>query len=409
MQCNSCGNTINFRIGIGLADEEKFVCQCPYCAVALRGVLRLDQKAGKSKLESEDITDLHKDSVEGESTLRGVNIYTDLPVHRSCQGKSLAEGGSAFMQLWEFMGDRFPEYQSRAHLLHEFRLLVLPSIRRTASLYVAENWQDLGRSLKELKLSDISGAAGQHPAYAFQRLFDSLYVPILDPDIRIPLTDELLVNLNACTQRHKEVFAAFLTRLFEQHGFGQFRRQVVETTAKCFSKFDALVPALAYEHFTKEWAKRLDDFQIFRDDFDELKSLYVDVFELASRSLVYTGGISNLANRGSVTQWLDGKHRELTPFLKARAVDREFVLNELPRLKALYDSIKRHTRNDIGHFKMYYDFATCCLIDEKGGKENFILFLQDFLCAVRLTAYLVTLAEKVTLYRERLIAHEPIR
>src|SRR5579862_8535870 len=96
MRCNSCQNTIMFRIGIGLADEEKFICQCPYCGVALRGVLRLDQKAVTAKLESEDITDLQKDSVEDETSLKGVNVYTDLPVHRSSQGKSLAEGGSAF-------------------------------------------------------------------------------------------------------------------------------------------------------------------------------------------------------------------------------------------------------------------------------------------------------------------------
>ena len=47
-----------------------------------------------------------------------------------------------------------------------------------------------------------------------------------------------------------------------------------------------------------------------RDDFNALRSRYVEVFELASRTLVYIGGIKNLAQRNQPDMWPDGDVRD---------------------------------------------------------------------------------------------------
>ncbi len=159
-----------------------------------------------------------------------------------------------------------------------------------------------------------------------------------------------------------------------------------------FSHYDALIPGLTYEYLKDK--VNINELQIFRDDFDELKIIYQDLFEISSTALAYIGAFVNLSFRDSPDKWSKkwkgGNTRGIKRILEDRASEREFIVDEMPYLKALYDEIDRHTRNDIGHFKIYYDFKSGMLIDEKGNQENIRLFLYDLLGAVRVTFSLIS-------------------
>jgi hypothetical protein len=157
------------------------------------------------------------------------------------------------------------------------------------------------------------------------------------------------------------------------------------------------MPALAWEQVDPGKAE-IDDFLVMRDDFDQLKGIYQDIFELGSRSLAYVGSILNLVHRGEPSAAADGRSWGLKKALGAKAEQREFILGELPHAAVLFEAIDRKARNEIGHHLISYDFATQTLADDKGARTNYLLFLQDYLGAVRFSAYLLTVVEKIDLH-----------
>jgi hypothetical protein len=48
-----------------------------------------------------------------------------------------------------------------------------------------------------------------------------------------------------------------------------------------------------------------------------------------------------------------------------------------------------------------FDFQTQSLVDDHDNRVNYLSFLQDYLQAVRLTQYLLTVVERMTLDRQR--------
>ncbi|HZJ50436.1 MAG TPA: hypothetical protein VFF07_06185 [Actinomycetota bacterium] len=73
-----------------------------------------------------------------------------------------------------------------------------------------------------------------------------------------------------------------------------------------------------------------------RDDFDTLKGRFQDIFEAASRGLVFTARIVNLARRGDPNVHADGSSRTLHKALnKTTAFQREGWLTDFPKAKTL--------------------------------------------------------------------------
>jgi hypothetical protein len=132
-----------------------------------------------------------------------------------------------------------------------------------------------------------------------------------------------------------------------------------------------------------------------------LRARYVEVFELASRSLAYVGAIFNLVERGNACLWSDGSEASIGEMLRRTAHRRESILAELPYANRLYDEVRRQSRNDFGHYAIEYDFSTGELVGRDGARTSYVLFLVDYLAAARLTAYLLAVVEKLSLdYRD---------
>lgn len=382
MKCEACRKPFTFRIGVGRGDQQAFVFECPRCHAALHGVLHADQRQPRLRLESEDMVEIPERKANGWEEWPGVTVYTDLPVHVSCLGKSMLEGGSAFITLGKFMPEgAWRDYNERVAALHELRLQLLPALRRATAHFIAKDWVNVSKVLSAALVDqphEIRARASFH--FVSSTLFGPLFS-------ETPWVDEVWALFRATAAARRPELEA-LRGIIDRTGFRQFRRQVVETLVRLFQKADALSSALAYERLRGVDAR---EFKIFRDDLDVLKSLYVDLFELASRALAYLGVVANLHLRGDPEQWANGKTRTLGKMLTANAVDREFILGEFPACASLYAGLNRHTRNDFGHCKVHYDFASGCLVDQDGKEENFLLFLLDLLGAARCAAFCLLL------------------
>jgi hypothetical protein len=397
-RCRTCEQDLLLRIGIAPAREMRIRCQCPNpnCGVALR--MRLDvADPERTRFSSEDVAETPGgDPAAGALTLV---LYTDLPVHRSLLGRPHDEPASAFIHMFGLWGERAAEYGARSRQLQVMRDAAFPDIRRAASVYAGDDLDRLPAALVRLGISDrVPELADLDAVYQLGRAIDLFHLPFVDLPARMLATQELVEAMVAAERDHPDAFGRLLELFLTELRFREQRRQIVETAMDALDQVDALLPGLAWEHVSVEPAPDPDEFRIVRDDFDQLRARYVDIFELASRTLAYVGAIFNLARRGYPTAWSSGSTAQVRTLLDRHASEREFILNELPAARVFYDAIRRHSRNAFGHYNVEYDFAAGELIDQRtGARTSFLLFLVDYLEAARMTAYLLTVAEKITL------------
>jgi hypothetical protein len=374
--------------------EQKLIFQCPVCRVALR--LNLDtSRPPEIRFSSDDLTALDRPLRE-QRGLPVLVLYADLPVHLDWLGPQQAEQVFPFIQMTQLWGDRAAEYAGRSNSLYDMRLGVFPAVRRTASLYQIDDAASLDRSLENFPLGEIDDLADQHAYYRLGRLVDVLYVPFADALPRAAAINEVLARMVAAHYEHTTPYRELLDALVVRHGFIEHRRKVVETAMEVLEHADALLPGLAWEHIVDPKPDP-STFRIVRADFNELRGRYVEIFELASRSLAYVGAILNLVDRGDPTRWSNGREVTVDRMLAKRAVQREFILDELPYAKALYDDVHRQSRNAFGHYAVEYDFSSGELVDRDGSRTSYVLFLVDYLAAARLTGYLLGVVEKLSL------------
>ena len=348
--------------------------------------------------DSEDVVVRDEGDVADVGALPAVTVYADLPVPKAIQGTPAGEAYlSPFLLLTQLVGDDTDELMGSIEALRALRERVYPALRRASVHLASGDFDRLGAAVAKLPGGDIDELSETHPVYHFGRRLDLLYMAFAPLPPRLAAIGELGTLLLAAETLPESAGRAHLTTVIATDAWNQHRRRVVDTVMKALGQLEALIPALAWEHVELTNAD-VDDFQVMRDDFDELKAIYQDVFELGSRTLAFMGTILNVVHRGDARAWGNGERWTLETALRVRALDREFVLEELPHAREVFDAVDRHTRNQIGHRLIAFDFAAQSLVDGDGRTTNYLLFLVDYLGAVRLTNYLIAVIEKITIH-----------
>ncbi len=393
------------RLGVG-ARRQRLIFQCPHCGVVLRGLLDPDPKTLELNWSSEDVEDCGYPNDLDESAVISVTVYGDLPVPRSLQGIPANEAvASPFIMLTQLAGERARDFMGSVEILRATRERIFPGVRRASSAYVRGDWDAVSDALTAVPLPLDADVQQWHPVYQFGRCVDVLYLPFARTPPREAAVGELMDLLMSTEKSQPEPYRELLETILGHPSWLEHRRRVVDTAMAALEAVDALSPALAWEVMGQR-DEEVDAFQVMRDDFDQLKAIYQDIFELASRTLIYLGAVLNLAHRGDPELYVlrdrqgnrQEKHRSLIQALdKTTSFEREAILEELPHAGILFGAIDRHMRNAIGHRLISYDFATQTLIDDAGERRNYLLFLEDYLQSVRLTNYLMAVTEKLTL------------
>jgi hypothetical protein len=406
VECQSCGRAFVLRIGVS-GGEQRFAFECPHCRVVLRGVLNAEpgdeERLPRLDVRSEDFEELPF-SDEREADAVAITVYTDLAVPTSLQGIPATDAViSPFILSTQLCGqDETLDLRARIEELRTMRERFFPALRRALSIFGVGDLERLPDALQAVPGADFSQMQIYDPVYQLGRLVGMMYVPLGSIEPRSFAVAEVIDLGIECERAHGDAYQALLDELFETHGLAEHRRRVVDTTAACFSAHDALLAPLFWECVDPAHRQQVDDFQVMRDDFPEVAARYQEIFELTSRTLAYLGLLVNLRHRGDPTQWADGRRRTADQILNhTTARNREFIGDELPIAWHFIQGINRHTRNQIGHRLVGFDFRAQALVDDHGSRVNYLLFLEDYLEAVRITQYLLGVMEKLTVDRRR--------
>lgn len=221
----------------------------------------------------------------------------------------------------------------------------------------------------------------------FGRGLDLLYESFEDGPTRQAAADEWATILTDAAQADPEAFSRLLYE-FEDGPLPEHRTRVIDTTHRALTSVEPLITAFWAEALS---ARGIDlrDYRVQQDDFDQLKSRYLDIFELAFHSLVFMARVANIAHRGYAARHANGYRASLRQALEhTRTLEREQWLIDFPAASQLYERLKRATRNDISHGRLRYDHKHGELVYGNGHRDSYLEFLIDYLHAVRLTHYL---------------------
>lgn len=362
---------------------------CPHCRSETHGILNATPGTPLD-LRSEDFDILRRTVNEQDIA---VTVSIDIPVHESLIGHPISEVVlTPFIQLSSVFGPgTVAPLVAAVDELRALREHAYPHMRRAASHLARGDMAGLQAALSRMPGSERINFALVDPVQAFSNLFARMYAPLEETTLRLEAAMEWVETLDAARQSDEHGFAHMLTE-FESGPLGEHRARVVDTAVSSLADIDTLFPAIWAE--LMEGIVELREYRVMRDDFDTLKSRYQDVFELGSRSLAFAARVANIAVRGDARLHADGVARSLRKALDhTTAANREAWLVDFPKAQKLYNVMKRHTRNDIGHRLVRYSFEHGALIYEDGASENYLLFLVDYLQAVRLSHYLFDVVE----------------
>lgn len=396
--CNSCDNQFIFRGVVPQGKNSRFLFACPSCGIRLSGAFEVDSSIPQAEIVPSGFLFT---SIANSKDLATVTVSTDLPVHKTRHEENLVKGGSPFLWLSMHMGPGFLEWKQTVDGLHEFKDNYGATLQELVNYASIEQWDKIRDILAEKIDPNLEQANDENVIYVVHRLLCSFYVTLVPFSEMVTMLDEYYSYLNDCFDNHGAQYAQLLNDFQSKYGFGMFKKQVYGTYLRIIDAFDSFVTGLLYEKMSDEMRAELTEYRLYRTDYDVIKSLYQDLFELNSKSMLYIGAIVNLSKRNDPCSFASGKN-SCNSFRKLTSFQKLAVLEELPFLKEFVGKVSRPMRNKIGHFSAEYDYSSGNIIFEDGSTQNYIEFLAGFLWAVRSIWFLLTVIEKAELDNRKL-------
>ncbi len=403
IKCNSCNENVVLRVSLPLAKTEGFLLPCPECQVALRGKMSIDYETPTVKILSEDFeVDSGYDAAKAEGC-EVVTISTDLPIHRTRHKKNLIEGGSPFLWLHKLLGsEKFIEHKKLIDSLNLLREKQFNNFKVAISYAETYQWNRVSKVVN--RIAPIKGyynTKTENAIYSFYRTLTIFYAPLISLQEMLDIYDESYQHINKCLKNKRKIYSNLLTEFKQLYGYEEYRNKVLGCYYRTLQNFDSYIAGIVYDYMPDDIKPNLEDYRVFRDDYELVKSLYVDIFKCVSMMLFYLGSIVNLSQRNTSYNFFNGINNAKN-FRKGKAYDKLKILDELPALKKLIEKVSRPMRNDIGHFNASYNFREGVLTYEDGSKTNYIIFLNHLLSAVKAMWFLISINEKIDLDMVRL-------
>ncbi len=386
---------------VGLNTRSRLAFPCPQCKTVLRCTYVKKYETTGLAIETKDF-DWTSIVTGDHDALPGLTVAADIPVHKSFKGQGLKLGGSVWIRVFS---DSDQEYLAKAsenwNELNHVVLGHLPDLRRAVSC-----WRSGDSTNLRVCTNAVPGCSGKDDfsliGSGLQTMMDLCFVEpersVADRDIM-----QLLNRLNGHSGYES------LLHEFDAEGLSAHVDRLIDLCERTLLLFDAAIPGLVGESVEVMSNTGFSDYRLFRDDYTELQSLYVEAFEVSTKLLAFLGCCLNLAKRGDPSHWSNGAHKTLATTLKMVAADREFISTELPSMSRFMAEMDRHLRNRFGHYNIRYEARDGCFHDGTGATLNAIEFHIDYLNHVRVLSLLLVFVRRVIsdMRRKGVIALRP--
>ena len=154
-----------------------------------------------------------------------------------------------------------------------------------------------------------------------------------------------------------------------------WKKRIYNLNDQIFSKIDLLIPAIGLDYYKEGKDELLSGaFSITTTSFEEIKQIYVDLYELICELLIVIIGFDNIILKNdfnviNAVKGLNVSSLSDVPNMRKKANVLKLVDFNAPLEKLLYPCLNPDIRNSIGHFS--YDSE-----ETAGGKGQIIRFYE---------------------------------
>lgn len=347
--CTGCGEGIRLRISVGTEERQSFYLRCPQCSSVLRGALMTDQ-------EAEAFTGLE---IDGQPAIPCeasddfvVNVFSDMPVDPA-PVPMLVHGGSPFMMHQTNLGDAYDAWAgSRSQFLSLCRT-DWANVRRWWGFYIRQDWQrfdDHAQKYWSDEWPEEPSLLQRHDA--IHRALEVLFVPLFPRGQYVRWKKTIRAGMTEGSVKHLAMNARSLlgeTGAARQDQLFSILERYVELRW-------ALLPGLLLEYYIAAGKEPDPAWRITRDEYPELRDLYVSLFGHSHRQLPLVFGFANAMAGRPPSGFPDGTVRRSSKLEQAKAYKKGALLKDFARWgNELAEHLDRDLRNAIGHADAHHD------------------------------------------------------
>jgi hypothetical protein len=381
LECGHCHKVTALRIGVGHRNDEPFRLDCKTCSQEIKGVFHVDQDTVEIKgldAEGASIVDVEKyDHV--------VTYHPAFPSAPSPLGEDKAFPSIAALGRH---GKELIERSARAAGLEQWLPEARRDLQRIIRNYKEGDWSSFENGVRKYIPKDWPVEKRIDKNRALYQVVELVLMPIATSEAHVGLVSSFTEYLNKLVADNRKALIEFIEYLEAKGYLKQTQYDVLDLLPKFLSGYNEYRPIIIDWNPEDPDGELSKDLKIEgRDGFNEMKSLYVDAYEVICRALTIMVGLVNIQHRAHHDTFGvlgNGKpaYKTLVEFHKGNHAPKFPLLGEEPMFQNwLSKTLDSKIRNAIGHNRINHDPRTSQVVyalDKEGLQESSIPY-TDFL------------------------------
>ena len=382
--CAGCQEEILVRLSVFPCEGIRFYFSCPACEISITGHMRGDQEI-QSLVVSFD--GCEKIAVDWDKNYPWVaTVAPNLPLKRNA--RELREvGGAPAAMLYHIAGDNVDSVVQRMSIFHEQRATFWPNAQRMYEYYLHEQWErfaDIGTKLFGPDFVDPGHGHGRESIAYRAVMFSTLASA---PQPYREMLDEIIRHME--TMFDSPPFRDFAKRSVESGELQHEQRRIWDSLCLLMKTGDMwILPGILWSDANSNPKIVIDELSLSRDEFHQLRDIYITCFEACCKGLVYLMAFINTSSRGHPERFTrvaplslpsQGRRqqppRTFTQFRRIPNAEKISYLHEWPVVGArLSEALSSRLRNSLGHNSVRHDLRTDFIVTDDGPVMSYFEF-----------------------------------
>jgi hypothetical protein len=367
--CPGCDVAFVVRLGLAPTKMTKFYVPCPACSLPIRG------RSHGNALDSHTV-DFEAERLHDE-TDHDLVVTVDPNVPSRYESKTFDGLGSgpSLTLLWLVGNDRIEElmrYLARGNYAVEN---LWPQARRMYEYYLEGDWERFSKIADDLFDEDWRRGKNTHErATLAHHAVGMALSNIVDDhhEASSIFMGRFLRKHSAAIQNDR--YRAFAVADSESGRIELLQRSLLDVADLFIQHFESWQIGVLSRIIPDENREALSTLRLFRDEFDILRDLYQQGFEIACKFLRYPVAAQNVIKRADPESFgVDvpaGLTRKSNPgvmaaFEKMANAEKLHYISAVPGWEGWADLLSNKTRNDIGHATARHDLRSGLIISNE--------------------------------------------
>lgn len=363
-KCNICGTVCNLKYQMGFSKKHPIRYKCT-CGVSIRGEYR-----ESDGIAFENATTVGRDA-SPDFVVHSSGEFLTVPPYAVNDSADLIRPTSFILAVQMMDYDRFRAEFSHIVSYRDERHSIVSAIN---DLYLANNIVTLKRTIRDKFDPDEFFFPLNNDADVLRAVWMINQFQFLDYDGK-GTTRKVTDLFSKAGIQHTEEVNRFVSFLLKANKINEWKKRISKICNQVYSKIDLLIPVIGMDYY-REGKDRLlsGEFSITTTSFEDIKQLYVDLFELICDLLIVVIGFDNIIvkndfNKIKTVEGLNVSSLEAVLGMRKKANILKLVESNAPLEGLLYPCLNPDIRNSIGHFS--YDSE-----EVADGKGQLIRFYE---------------------------------